>query len=219
VLDLDPRFTEVIYLDTETIVPVADRRRPGRSLKFDPFRPGHEFLGGVFDRTFPLGSAMPERHEFWSWREKGERATLEKVLNFFRDSWARIEARGDAHPDLVLVGHGLARFDLPMLVARSMELGLARPGELFDLFFKTKTVDLSNAGLALRRRKPVPILYPISARELGALLGGDPDKPSGKKVWELYDRRRYDDIEQRVRGEVDEIERMAARILGISNAP
>lgn len=216
-LDLDPRFTEVVYFDTETIVPPADREARGRSLKFDPFRPGHEFLGGVFDRGFPLADRSLERCEFWSWRDGGERATLGRVLEFFREAWRRIEPRGDDHPDLILVGHGLARFDLPMLIGRALQLELAPSGELFDLFFKTKPVDLSNAALGLRRSRPTPLLYPMTARELGALLGGDARKPSGKRVWELYDAGQFEAIERRARGEVDEIERMAAAILARAN--
>ena len=117
--------------------------------------PGHEFLGGVFDRAFPLAAEPPERHEFWSWREAGERATLEKVLAFFRDSWSRFSILGDVHPDRT--GGPWIRALRPADARSALDGAPAGvPGELFDLFFKTKTVE------SQQRRPRPPVTEPGS---------------------------------------------------------
>jgi hypothetical protein len=53
-LVFDPKYTEVVFLDTECYVPREDRVEGPSSMIVNPANPNHILLGGVFVREFPL---------------------------------------------------------------------------------------------------------------------------------------------------------------------
>ena len=94
---------------------------------------------------------------------------------------------------------------MPILAYRCNELGVASNDETWELFFTTKQVDLSNVGIAYPSERDLNgswVLYPKTANELCKEFDLDSLKPSGKRVWDMYDMKDYDGIQKRTEGEV-----------------
>jgi hypothetical protein len=89
---------------------------------------------------------------------------------------------------------------------------------LYETYFKTKIVDLGNVGIPLFRKDPkIYSLYPKTTNALTSRLGLQVQgrKDSGKSVWELYDSKEFDTIKERTASEVDDIIKIASKIIRI----
>jgi len=212
-IDFDPRFTEVVFLDIECYVPPEDQQKSKGSMIYNPANTGHFVLGGVFRRAFPRQSKMEPPWQVWNWAKEDEKATLQQIYNYFNESWKMIEGRTANHPDLILVGTGISRHDVPTLYVRSVLYKIDTEMALYETYFKTKIVDLCDVGIALFRNKPnMYSLYPKTSNALKSRLGIQGRKISGKSVWELYEAQQFDAIKERTASEVEEIIEIASRI-------
>jgi hypothetical protein len=215
-VDFDPSLTEIIFFDLEFYVPPSDRRRRGASLFSNPFRKGHFLLGGVFSRVFPLRErlsvgAQPPLSEFWIWQVGDEAGLLKDIYSYFQDAWKPLQNKVPSQADLIAVGIGISRFDLPALFSRSLRHKIARRSELFSCYFNLKTVDLSDVGILLPPRPTV--LYPRTANELARHFQLPEEKKSGTRVWDMYDAGDYESIESRTREEVQNIIRIYSSLI------
>lgn len=197
-------------------MPPSDRRRRGASLLLNPFRKGHLLLGGVFSRVFPLreklsvGSQTP-LSEFWIWQVGSESDLLKAIYAYFQESWKPLQNKAPEQADLIAIGIGISRLDLPGLFSRSLRHHIARRSELFSCYFNLKTIDLSDVGVLLPPRPPV--LYPRTANELAREFNLPEDKKSGKRVWDLYDTGDYASIEARTKEEVLNVIRLYTSLI------
>ena len=208
----DPRFTQVVYLDTEWYVPHGERTARTGSLIVNPSRPGHALLGGVFVREYPLQRRRLPAEEIWGFDLSREEETLRSVYRLFERAWGEMDGRTPEHPDLIIVGVGVARFDLPALFARCLTRRIDTPERLFETFFHTKPVDLTNVRGVVRTEHG-PVLYPRSANDLRPPTSGKRPKRSGTSVWTLFDAHRFDEIRARTLAEVEEIIERAQELL------
>lgn len=201
----DPEMTEMIFLDIEFYVPEEDRERPGASLLSNPFREGHSLLGGVFCRHFPArkGSQWEEYRPYWVWREGDEETVLRRIYEMFMESWERMRDKDPMQADLILCGIGISRFDIPVIFFRSMQYDFASHEDLFECYFKTKHVDLSDVGIPLFNHVG-PVFYPKTANLLMKRLGIRKEKESGMRVWEMYDAGKHEEIERRTSDEIND---------------
>lgn len=209
-VEFDPKFTETIYFDLECYVPPSDRQSAG-SMIFNPTKPGHFVLGGVFRRGFPLQNKFEEPWHVWNWEPEKEKDTLLQIYEYFKKSWQMISGKLPRHPDLILVGIGISRFDIPTLYIRSLTNQIASASELYDMYFKTKMVDLTNVGIALSRDNSV--LYPTTANDLTDRLQIKSHKKSGKRVWDMFEAREFDAIKARTASEVEDAVQIASKIM------
>ena len=213
----------MLFFDLEAYAP-PDERTPGRgSLIVNPARPGHVLLGGCFyaKRFADPIAAQPEVKGLWLWHFDSERALLLAIRECFEQEWERQRAErvrvlGKPAVDLVVCGAGVARFDLPALYCRSLLHAVAPPEALFELYFKTRPIDLSNeAGFLFPEE---PWLYPKTTREMAGRLGLREHKGSSKSVWDSYERGELEAIEQRTAGELRLVlqlyQRLSARVVG-----
>jgi len=213
-IDFDPKFTEVIFLDIECYVPPETRQKSIGSLIFNPGINNHFVLGGVFRRMFPLQRKMDPLWPVWNWSIEEEKKTLQQIYNYFRESWKFIETKTHNHPDLILVGTGISRLDIPALYVRSMFHRIDSEEALYETYFKTKIVDLGDVGIPLFRKKPNTYrLYPKTTNALKARFGMKKLKTSGKSVWELYEMGQFDAIKERTISEVKDIIAIASKII------
>lgn len=216
-VDFDPKFTEVIYFDIECYVPLDERQQSKSSMKFNPCKSRDFVLGGVFRRSFPLQKDMHDTtKEIWNWKSEDERTTLSQIYGFFRESWDLLNGKTDQNPDLILIGTGIARHDIPTLYMRSVMQNVDSQEALYETYFKTKVVDLGDAGILLFRHDPR--FYPMYPKPTNALmmrlgLQGQGRKDTGKNVWELYDAGQYDAIKGRTATEVANAVEIANRIV------
>ena len=207
------RQTRTLFFDLEYQVPKDAQKSTYGSLLANPGRPGQKILGGSFCllestdvRHWPSKMEDIEIENFWIWQyDDDEKKMLEDILQYFKRSWGELEGKKDREADLITCGIGISRFDMPILAYRCNELGVASNDETWELFFTTKQVDLSNVGIAYPSERDLNgswVLYPKTANELCKEFDLDSLKPSGKRVWDMYDMKDYDGIQKRTEGEV-----------------
>ncbi len=195
----------MIFLDLEFYVPENQRKFEGYTLRANPCKDNQFLMGGVFVNT-PLFSKIKDSDlkEFWVWNEidfnkenvyPSECRVLEKIYSFIKEGWTSIKRR----KDLLIIGIGIARVDLPFLFFRSIKYDFATDQELFSLFFSSKSIDLSNVGSALN---PGEILHPLSSNDIMRVLDIKSKKPSGMRVWDHYDLEEFKKIEERTKQEI-----------------
>lgn len=211
-VEFDPRFTEVIYLDTETYVPAEDRAVNTGSMIVNPTNPNHFLLGGAFQRELPLQQKLEEPKAFWNWRPEQEKETLASIYSFFVESWDKLRGKAPRHPDLILMGIGISRFDIPMIFLKSLRHEIDEPGKLYDVYLKTKMVDLGEVGIPFFPKAQNPVLYPKTTNSLMAAFNIPERKTTGKSVWEMYDNGLYEEIKERTASEIQIVRQIANKI-------
>lgn len=123
-----------------------------------------------------------------------------------------IEGKTANHPDLILVGAGISRLDIPTLYIRSSLLRIDTEAALFETYFKTKIVDLGDVGIGLFRKNPtIYSIYPKTINALTSRLGIQSRKTSGKEVWDLYESEDFA-IKERTLSEVENAVEITKRI-------
>jgi hypothetical protein len=104
--------------------------------------------------------------------------------------------------DLVVCGYRVD-LDLSALYIRSGLYKIKTTQRLFEIFLKTKPIDLSVVSGFLFPEDPV--FYPKTANEVMRKIGLlKEEKEPGKIVWNWYDHQEFDKIESRTTQEVDE---------------
>jgi hypothetical protein len=215
-INFDPNFTELLFFDVEGYVPTADREKEGKSsLIYNASKPGHFLLGGVFRRMFPIRGELDLAFGVWNFAPQQEKSTLMEIFEYFNKSWEIIEKRNrKKHPDLILVGTGISRLDLPALFVRSKFHDVASEDELYEVYLKAKVIDLGNVGIPLFKKTPqIYPLYPKTNDELLGELGVNKHKKSGMRVWDMYDRGDFEGIKARTASEVEDAIEIANRII------
>lgn len=215
-VDFDPKFTEVVYFDIECYVPPNERQQSKSSMKFNPCRAQDFVLGGVFRRAFPLQNRIEPPVEIWNWEAGREPFTILDIYNFFKQSWKLIEQKTDQNPDLILIGTGISRHDIPTLYMRSMMHNIDNQQALYETYFKTKVVDLGDVGILLFRNDPkIYPMYPKTTNALMSRLGLQTQgrKETGKNVWELYELGQYDAIKERTASEVENAVKITSSVI------
>ena len=215
-IDFDSKFTEVIFFDLECYVPPEDRQKQTKSsLIYNAAKSDHFILGGVFRRMFPIRGVLEEAWQVWGFKRQDEKATLLQIYEYFNESWKMIdERRRKDHPDLILVGTGISRLDIPALFVRSALHHIDSEEALYETYFKAKVVDLGDVGIPLFKKNPRTYpLYPKTTNELIEEMHVQSQKTSGKRVWDLYDSRDFEAIKMRTALEVEDAIAIANKII------
>ncbi|MFW9996613.1 MAG: hypothetical protein ACFFD4_31510 [Candidatus Odinarchaeota archaeon] len=209
----------MIFFDLEFYVPPQDREKVWPSLKANPHSYGHFLLGGVFAEAIPYSSSIEnyDIHQFWLWREGcSEEQLLKKIYDYLSSAWERADLENIpiklSQKDLILAGINIANIDLPYLYNRMNKYQIATSEELFSVILPVKVIDLSQIGTLLFKNGN--ILYPPTTNGLKHRLQlTTPDKPSGSKVWDQFDTKDYQGIEQRTMQEVEDFILMYEQLL------
>lgn len=209
-MDFPPEKTVAIMFDTEWYVPKDARTLYISSLKANPMNPNNHYLGGVFYRFYPLkdrGQKYETKEIFVnSLSPDEEKSKLKETYDYFTQSWELIRGKSDKDADLITIGIGNSRLDLPSLYAKSMLFEIDNPVMLYEVYLKTKPVDLSDVAIAYIDRNRPRLMYPITANTMASRFGsGSERKESGKSVWDMVESNDFKSIKERVRGEVSSI--------------
>ena len=204
--------TRTLFFDLEYWVPPEAQRSRYGSLLANPGRERQKILGGSFClmestnvKNWPSKVEDIEMKNFWIWDYDDEKTMLLEIVEHFKDCWTPLKGKEDREADLIVCGIGISRFDMPIIAFRCNELGVATNEEIWELLFTTKQVDLSNIGIAYANKRDCKgswVLYPKTANELCKEFGVSSAKPSGKKVWDMYQEEDYLGIQTRTEGEV-----------------
>ena len=201
----------MIFFDLEFYVPPEDRNDPTSqgTLVFNPTNSHHKVLGGYFIAYDWKLKTIRSEQSYWLWNFPSEKALLTTIYDFFQEECAFQQGEcssvlGKRIQDVVTCGFAIGRVDLPTLFIRSHQVHVADPASLFNVFLKTKIIDLSNTACFLFPKEPT--FYPKTANEVNkALFPKTPRKPSGKQVWLDYDTGEVDRVESRCTDEVHTI--------------
>lgn len=201
----------MIFFDLEFYVPKLQRNTPNSkgTLVFNPTFSEHIILGGHFVISNLNDQKKIASHSLWLWNYPNEKQMISAIIQIFKQEFERQQGILDSVlekriKDIVTCGFAIGRIDLPSLFIKSQSYQLDSPASLFNLFLKTKIIDLSNVASFLFKDELT--FYPKTANEVAKkIFPKNPWKPSGKKVWDYYDLGEYDMIENRCKSEVDDI--------------
>lgn len=214
----------MLFFDLEFYVPEEDRKKSKISLRFRAPKDKHVLLGGVFVKVKDYQVHRPKKNDFksfWIWNEQNydndilcaERRVVASIYRFFKNTWEeeydsyikwrrskKKETKTNPHYDLRTCGTGIARVDLPTLYIKGNIHKVADPNELFEVFLATTPLDLTDVAIPIVKPKgkiikPIPTTDILKHFNLG-------EKESGQKVWELYETKKFKEIEQRTLEEV-----------------
>ena len=211
-MQFDNNRTVAVIFDTEWYVPSAQRSAGLPSLKANPAIDMHMFLGGAFLRFYPLvPSKGEERMECFaeSLDPTKEKGRLEAVYRFFKDSWNKTGGGSQHDPDLVAIGTGISRLDLPGLYTRSLVHAVDGMAPLYETYLKTKIVDLSEVAIPYMNKKRPRMLYPVTTNSIATRFGlGTERKDSGKTVWDMADSADFEGIRERTISEIEVLKKI-----------
>jgi hypothetical protein len=204
----------MLFFDLEFYVPPSDRNSSLGSLILNPAHPNHIVLGGCFYRK-RLRETIAEplqMESLWLWNFDDEKSLLKAIYDLFRKEWRLHQHQENEWilrkpvTDVVVCGTGIARCDLPALYCRSHIHSIASNIDLFEVFLKSKSIDLANVASFLFPEND--LLYPITALEMAGRLRITEKKGSSKKVWDSYEEGDYVSIENRTKSELLNITRI-----------
>lgn len=141
------------------------------------------------------------RINIWTeWRMRGEENLLRK---FFKDL-KRLKNDGA----LYLVGYGITAYDIPFLIQRLCHYGMGTLQELNEFFHDLMCIDLKLIGLLFNEMK---FKGSTLSNTVDRIKYRDPilSKPrineSGFKVHELYEKKKYQEIEDHLKNDIKAI--------------
>ena len=205
-MEFNKEKTVAIIFDTEWYVPLEDRGPSLTSLRANPAKAAHRYLGGVFTRFFPLKQDIKmDTHEIWvqNLTDTEEKSAIQKTYSFFKDSWKLLEGKNNMDPDLITIGTGISRLDLPGLYVKSQTHNLDTSANLYETFMKTKIVDLTDTAIPYLNFNTPRMLYPVATNRIVNRFKIDAQrKETGKSVWDMVDNGNLDGVKLRTSEEV-----------------
>ena len=191
-----PEKTQIIFFDLEFYVPESDR--DGRlGLKANPYKNNHFLIGGTFQRYFPLLNHEKNniKKEFWIWKYNSEKEMLKDILKFIEDSWNIIKKK-DNQAELFFSEIGISRVDIQYLFARCHKYNLKSDEVLFDLFYKSRFLDLETIVIPYFKNKD-NMIKTKSTKEILSKFKIERDRGPSANIWEQYDKKDCDAIGER----------------------
>ena len=194
--------TQIIFFDLEFYVPEVDQDK--YCFSANPFKENHLLLGGNFLNFKPLVSKKNKKIEsFWIWKyNSDEKKLVDAIVTYFENAWKLILAeKGQA--ELTLCGIGISRVDIGYLYSKALFYKIRPADKLFMIFHNIRIVELEN------------VVIPFFVHEKGMLLGKSTSQilkrfeisgkhTTGSNVWELYEKKKFEKIEERNMLEVNE---------------
>jgi hypothetical protein len=201
----------MIFFDLEFYVPHSYRNQTGKrgTLVFNPTFSDQILLGGCFYCKSLKDSHIYRKENLWIWNFESEKELLKQIYQLFKEEFILNQRdlaiiQNKRIKDIVTCGFGIARIDLPTLYIKSVHHKIESASNLFNMFLKTKIIDLCNVSSFLFPNEIV--LYPKTANEVSKKISPKgAKKANGKKVWEYYDKDLYHKIEDRCEQEVMQI--------------
>jgi hypothetical protein len=198
----------MLFFDLEFYVPGQDRESGSFSFKYNPNIDTHKLLGGTF-YSKTVDGKIPDDAEFvqlWLWdHNNDERLLLESIYKLFKEEWVKTIKENKTvlkKPvnTALICGIGISWADMPILYLRSLKYKIDTPEELYNIYFKSRFIELSNTCSFLFPEER--ILYPKTAREINTKMRNNYYKDKSITVWDLFDNKKTDEIEKRTTQEL-----------------
>jgi len=143
---------------------------------FSPHISGPRLCDKVISIAYKIGDSDIVVLKEW---ELGEKEVLNRFLNVIQSQ---------DRPNII--GHNILRFDIPVIVCRSLENGLGRLEEIYSVFRKSYGIDLLQCLLPSNRMYFKGLSLAACAERLGiSMVSGN-----SSSIHELYERGEYENI-------------------------
>jgi hypothetical protein len=196
----------MIFFDLEYYVPSADQHQSNGSLIFNPTTTGHKILGGFFISKPLLEDKCDEPKGFWIWDYKDDEGLLlYAITQYFITQWEKqreekAEIMQKKIRDLVVCGFRV-NIDLHALYIRSSLLKIKTSQRLYEIYLKTKSIDLANVVALLFPEDLTfyPKTFDETMKQLQLMIS---EKDPGRNVWQYYENKDFAKIVARTKQEV-----------------
>lgn len=198
--------TRIIFLDLEFYVPEKSRTQHG--FCYNPWDKSCRLIGGVFLTVNPRKHLGQVREKIsrrakarWIWNFDSERELVESIYQFIRKVSDKIQEKHDGRVSTILCGIGITSSDIPILFDLFKRYKLLSNSEAFFFQNKFRILDLSQLAIATFNNSS-SLLYPKIKNDIMRKYFGDKKFESGRAVWDMYEKKEYEEISTRVIDEV-----------------
>ncbi|MCW3988808.1 MAG: ribonuclease H-like domain-containing protein [Candidatus Bathyarchaeota archaeon] len=143
---------------------------------YSPHVSGPRLCDKVISIAYKIGDSDVVVLKEW---ELGEKAVLTRFLDVIQSQ---------DRPNII--GHNILRFDIPVIVCRSLENGLGRLGEIYSVFREPYGIDTLQCLLPSNRMYFRGLGLAACAERLGISLASE----NSSSIQELYERGEYEKI-------------------------
>ena len=138
---------------------------------------------------------------------------LKNILKFVEDSWNIIK-RKDNQAELFFSGIGISRVDIQYLSERCHKFNLRSDEILFDLFYKSRFLDLETIVIPYFKNKD-NMMKTKSTKEILSKFKIERERGASANIWEQYDKKNFAAIQERNINEVSDLPVMYKKILNL----
>ncbi len=196
----------VIFFDLEFYVPESSRSEVG--FCYNPWDKSCKFLGGSFlvanpENDFHISKSEVNRktQSLWLWDHDSEKELLEKIYSILKAAHDKVRIAHDGAVSPILCGIGITSSDIPILFELFKRFKILSNQEAFKFQNSFRVVDLSQLAISTFNN-PNNLLYPKTKSHILNKYMPDTKFETGKSVWQLYESKNYEEIQQRVVHEV-----------------
>lgn len=138
---------------------------------------------------------------------------LKDILKFVEESWNLIRRKNN-QAELFFAGIGISRVDIQYLFARCHKYNLKSDEALFDLFCKSRLLDLEMIVIPYFKNKD-NMIKTKSTKEILSKFKIERERGSAINIWKQYDKKDFQVIQERNINEVSDLPIMYKRILNL----
>ena len=195
-----------VFFDLEFYVPEASRLEKGFS--YNPWDKRCRLLGGSFftanpSKHFDLSEERLKKQitSLWLWDHDSEKALLQAIYELLNSALQIVSQAHDDKLTAILCGIGISTSDILVLTDLFKRYKILDNGEAFAFMNKFRILDLSQMAVGLFNAN-IDFIYPKVKNDLLNKFVTGQKFESGTSVWEMYEKKEYQVIQDRV---VDEI--------------
>ncbi len=196
----------VIFLDLEFYVPESGRDKEG--LCYNPWDKKCKFLGGSFfvanptkDFSAEISVGSKAIQCLWLWDYNSEKELLTVIYELLKEVYGLAKKGNNGRVSPILCGIGITSSDVPVLFDLFKRYKIMSNYDAFQFQSSFRIIDISQLAIATFNNSS-SFAYPkTKGHILNKYLPGKKFE-SGKAVWDLYESKKFDEIEFRVRDEI-----------------
>lgn len=196
----------IIFFDLEFYVPESGRDKEG--LCYNPWDKKCRFLGGSFftanpskDISTEISIESKKIQCFWLWDYQSEKELLIAIYALLKEVYGLANKGNNGKVSPVLCGIGITSSDVPVLFDLFKRYKIMSNYDAFHFQSCFRIIDLSQLAIATFNNNS-SFAYPKTKGHILNKYLPDKKFESGKVVWDLYESKKFDEIEFRVRDEI-----------------
>ena len=196
----------IIFFDLEFYVPENSRSETG--FCYNPWDKSCKILGGSFllanpEKDFGIteSDVLKKTKSLWLWEHGSEKELLQQIYNILKSAYDTVRNAHDGAISPILCGIGITSSDIPILFELFKRFNILTNPEAFSFQNSFRAIDLSQLAVATFNN-PNNFLYPKTKSHILNKYLPDTKFETGKSVWELYESKDYQGIQNRVLSEV-----------------